>query len=281
MLNFNLGPFSIQATYVLGIMSMLIAAAVGQWAGRRQKTGISIGIGNVLIDMLWLGLLSARLVFVALWFDQYRQAPWSILDLRDGGFAPWAGLSAALSVALWRGWRQQELRKPLGCGLLAGALAWDMSGASSMAGISRQAALPAVSLQTLTGATTRLSAIAKGKPMMVNLWASWCPPCRREMPVLAAAQQQETMVQFVFANQGEDVSVAQRYLSSGKLNLLNVVLDAGAELGRTIGSTALPTTLFYDASGKLVDIHLGALSAASLADKLDQLRPRTTPSSTD
>ncbi|MDP3863237.1 MAG: TlpA family protein disulfide reductase, partial [Rhodoferax sp.] len=70
----------------------------------------------------------------------------------------------------------------------------------------------------------------------------------------------------------------QRYLSTSQLNLVNVLLDPWKALGRAIGSTALPTTLFYDASGQLVDTHLGELSAASLASKLNRLRTRTNPS---
>ena len=66
MLNLHLGSFSIQVTHALGIMSVLIAAAVGHLSGRRQKTGICIGIVDVLLDMSWLGLLSARIVFVIL-----------------------------------------------------------------------------------------------------------------------------------------------------------------------------------------------------------------------
>ncbi|MDO8775926.1 MAG: TlpA family protein disulfide reductase, partial [Burkholderiaceae bacterium] len=58
----------------------------------------------------------------------------------------------------------------------------------------------------------------------------------------------------------------------------NVLLDPSTALGRAIGSTALPTTLFYDASGQLVDTQLGELSAASLASKLNRLRTRTDPS---
>ncbi|MGH8856429.1 MAG: redoxin family protein [Polaromonas sp.] len=225
--------------------------------------------------MMIVALLVARIAFVTIWFDTYRSTPWSILDIRDGGFTPWAGIGAAFMVAIWRGWRRPALRKPLILGLAAGALAWGaMSGALRMME-KEKPVLPTVPLTTLVGEPADLAGLAAGKPMVVNLWASWCPPCRREMPVLAAAQQQETGVRFVFANQGEDGATAQHYLSASRLDLANVLLDPGTALGKAVGSRALPTTLFYDINGRLVDTHLGELSAASLASKLKQIHAPT------
>ncbi|GBL46185.1 thioredoxin [Sulfuriferula multivorans] len=275
MLSMNVGPFALSGNVLLLLAAGLVAAGVGHLVGRRQQTGIV----NTLSDMLIAGVIVARIAFVALWFDTYRSSPWSMLDIRDGGFTPWAGMAAALLVAIWRGWRQPALRKPLLLGLTAGALVWGaLFGALRT---TERPALPKLALTTLAGAPTSLAALADGKPMVVNLWASWCPPCRREMPVLAATQQRETGVRFVFVNQGEDGATAQRYLSAGQLNLANVLLDPGAALGREVGSGALPTTLFYDANGRLVDNHLGELSAASLASKLEPLRTSASASGKD
>lgn len=272
MLTVNLGPFPVPVSQLLLMVALLAALAVGHLAGRRQQTG---GIGHSLSDMLIIALLAARIAFVAIWFDTYRDAPWSILDIRDGGFTPWAGVAAALLVAIWQGGRRAALRKPLILGLAAGALVWGgMFGALRMME-KEKPALPTVRLTTLAGERVDLAGLAAGKPLVVNLWASWCPPCRREMPVLAAAQQQETGVRFVFANQGEDGATAQRFLSSSQPGLSHVLLDPDTALGKAVGSTALPTTLFYNASGQLVDAHLGELSTASLASKLQQLRTST------
>lgn len=262
MLSLNIGPFALSSSVLLLLAAGAVAAGAGRLAGRRQK----IGIVNPLGDMLLAGMLAARLAFVTLWFDTYRDAPWSMLDISDGGFMIGPGIAAALLVALWHGWRHPALRKPLAAGLAAGALVW---GALRM---TAPPALPALALTSLAGDPVELAALADGKPLVVNLWASWCPPCRREMPVLAAAQQRETGVNFAFVNQDEDRATAQRYLSEGRLGLANVLLDPAAALGRAVGSGTLPTTLFYDAGGRLVDTHLGELSAASLASKLGPLR---------
>jgi thiol-disulfide isomerase/thioredoxin len=178
-----------------------------------------------------------------------------------------------LLVLSWHGWRIAAVRKPLALGLAAGALAW--GGMFAAISMMENTTLPKVPLTTLAGDPADLAKLATGKPMVVNLWATWCPPCRREMPVLAAAQKQEAEVRFVFVNQGENAVTAQRYLAAAGLELSNVLLDPGARMGPEVGSGGLPTTLFYGADGRLSDTHVGQLTAGSLASKLDRLRSRS------
>lgn len=250
------------------IVSVLAAYGASYLIGRRLKTA---SLAPLLSDMLIAALLAARLVFVATWFELYRAAPWSMIDVRDGGFTPWAGILAALLIAIWRGWRNTAIRKPLIIVLAAGALAWGAMFGARQFLQGEPAMLPIVPLTALAGKQTALAGLADGKPMVVNLWASWCPPCHREMPLLAAEQKQQSDVAYVFVNQGEDQATVQRYLSDSRFDLSNVLLDRDASLGKAAGSMALPTTLFYDREGRLVDTHLGELSAASLANKLKQI----------
>lgn len=273
MNTFNLGPLSIQGTHVLMLLSLITAAAVGQVAGWRSK----VSIAPLLVDMLLVGMVTGRVAFVAVWFEQYRMAPLTMLDIRDGGFLVWAALGSALVYGAWRARCKKELRKPLAAAVLAGALAWFMSGAPAMTQVQHGKSVPAVTLATLDGLAVALPELAQGRPTVINLWATWCPPCIREMPVLAAAQQRDMGISFIFANQGESAASVTHFLRAHDLRLDNVLLDPASATARAVGSSGMPTTLFFDAQGQLVDAHLGAVSDASLAEKLEKIRITPSP----
>lgn len=184
-----------------------------------------------------------------------------------------SAVTARLPSALARKWRGLSKQKRLMLTLGVWILAW--YGIQAGLRLMEKPGLPDMPVTLLSGEATDLAKLAGGKPMIVNLWASWCPPCRREMPLLAAAQQRETGVSFVFANQGESGPTVQRYLSTSQLRLDNVMLDRDAQLGFVAGSMALPITLFYDANGQLIGSRRGELSAAALATKLNQLHARS------
>ena len=177
---------------------------------------------------------------------------------------------AALLLGAWQAWRTQSIRKPLTSALAAGLLIWGL-GSMTLYGLEQGTRLPQLTFRDSSGASVALEDYV-GKPLVVNLWATWCPPCRREMPVLAEAQRDNPQLTVLFVNQGEGPAVVSRYLETQALALDNVLLDSGGHLGQHVGSMALPTTLFYDDEGRQAGSHLGELSRASLARALEVLK---------
>jgi thiol-disulfide isomerase/thioredoxin len=262
----QIGPLAFPLLPLLWLGALLLA----QWLATRLGGAQARAAG----DAVWLAALAgfavARAAFVAGAWDDYRAAPWSVLDLRDGGWSPAAGVAAALAVLGWRAWRSAALRRPLAAAALAGAAFW--VGASTLLGVHQRPPLPALALQSLAGEPAELRALAAGQPSVVSLWTGWCGVCRAELPLLAAAQQREAGVRFLFVNQGEDAAAVRRFLAAQPYLVHGVWLDAGGRLGPLIGSTALPTTLFVAADGRIVERHVGRLGAAALQARLRALQ---------
>jgi thiol-disulfide isomerase/thioredoxin len=262
----SLGPFPM--SLLMLVLAFAIAVAVG-WQFARTPGQPPVKVMPTILDMLFVGVLAARLGFVLEWLPQYLADPWSIIRIGDGGFSIWAGVLAGLAFGTWRARKTKSLRRPLALGVTAGLASWAVLAGALLLMQQSTLKLPSTELTTLEGGTTNLSAMS-GKPMVVNLWATWCPPCRREMPVLAKAQAGRSDVTFAFVNQGEPGPMIRDYLRGGNLQLRNVLLDLFSSVSRDAGSRGLPTTLFFDADGRLVDTHMGELSEASLAQKLQR-----------
>lgn len=263
----NLGPFAFPTAPLLLVCAALIAATVGNRIG----AGSGADVESRIWRAVFVGVLSARIAFVAAHFDDYRGSFWDMVNIRDGGFHVAAGFLAGLAFIGWHLWRGRGKRKPLALAALAGMAVWLSGVVATTVFYTGAAEVPEVTLQRLDGTPVDLKTLA-GKPMVVNLWASWCPPCRREMPVLRDAQARERDVVFVFANQGEPAETVRRYLATEGLVIENVLLDPRGQLGNATGSRALPTTLFVDAKGRIVDRRLGELSSATLSERIQSLR---------
>lgn len=264
MLSVNLGPLSLSLAHLLLISAFAIALIVGAISGRKQ----SIPIAGTLSDIFLASMVAARIGFVIQYFEHYQENLWGIIDIRDGGFHVIAGLIGALTLTAWKLWRHREIRKPLSLAVTSGLVTWGSISLLTALIETSSRGLPEASFTLLDGTPVTLAEVARDKPIVVNLWASWCPPCIREMPVLEKAQQDNPDITFVYVNQGEQPETITHFMSQHNLSLRNVLTDTSASLGRITGSQALPTTLFYDASGQQVNAHLGELSKASLAHNL-------------
>lgn len=270
MLSVGVGSFSLSIGHVLLILAFIIALIVGAVAGRKENLPIS----GALADILLASLLGARIGFVVRYFEHYQGDWLGIIDIRDGGFDPVSGAVVALVFTGYLLWRRTNIRRPLGFAVASGLITWgSMTGVIALINSQLQS-LPDVALTDLNEHPVDMESLNQGKPMVVNLWATWCPPCIREMPVLEKAQSDYPGVNFVFANQGEHPETIKKFLSEQNLNLEHVLSDRQGGFGRATGSHGLPTTLFYNAQGNLVDSHMGELSRASLAHSLERFDAR-------
>jgi thiol-disulfide isomerase/thioredoxin len=136
----------------------------------------------------------------------------------------------------------------------------------------RLAELPELSLEQLSGETAQLQNFL-GKPIVMNLWATWCGPCRRELPMFSSMAAQHPNISFLFIDQGENAQQVKSYLAERELVLEHVLLDKRSQLGEAFRSLGLPTTLFFDDQGRLIDTHIGEISSVALFNTLGDLRP--------
>lgn len=302
MMSIPIGPLALPAAPLLLLVSAMLAGWVADRVARRvtgsargtpeavgpsgaitpnrgdraTAAGSSVEAGSasgVLTQALLASLASARGVHVALHLDSYGADPWALLDVRDGGWNVLAGLVGGTAWVAWRAWQHPRWRTALASGAAVGLLLWAAGTVTLEALTPRR--LPDLTLvDPTTGRAVRLHDVATRRPVVLNLWATWCGPCRREMPVLAAAQARHPEVSFIFANQGEQAAAVQRYLDSEGLRLSGVLLDPGSALGPALGSGGLPTTVVFDRQGRRVGAHMGALSGAALSA---MLKPVLTP----
>ena len=239
---------------------------VGRWLGRSNAHEVE----SLLWQTLIVGLVAARLAFVAQYREAYLTSPWGIVDIRDGGWAPVAGFIGAALFAFVRLLRRPGVRTPLWSAFATGAVIWGAGTlALDIATVERQT-LPPIALISIDGTPVKLDDF-KGKPTVVNSWATWCPPCVREMPVLQQAQVDHPNVNFVFVNAGEPAGRVHAWLQMRKLPLKNVLLDSTNQTTAHFKTPGLPTTLFFDASGVLVSVRVGEVSRATLTERLQAL----------
>ena len=254
---------------LLTALAILVAWACARFAPGPGPTDGRPRAASLVLDAITVGLLAARLAYVLRWWPEYAAAPLSIVTIADGGFDVWIGLPAALLFVWWRTRASLTLRQRAFLALGIGVLVWGIAQAALLWRPNPAATLPELALVSPDARTVALHSYL-GKPTVVNLWASWCPPCRREMPVLAHADATYPEVNFVLINQGEDVGIVLSYLARERHTFRHLLLDPGSRAMQALGARGLPTKLFFDAKGQLVESHMGELSAARLKDTLQK-----------
>ena len=134
---------------------------------------------------------------------------------------------------------------------------------------------PDITVTTVDGQSVRLSDFA-GKPVVLNFWASWCGPCRSEMPAFEASYLEKgAQVQFLMVNltgSSETVETATAFIADAGYTF-PVFYDTAGEGAMAYRVSSIPATYFIDSDGNLVASHVGAMNSATLESYLAKILP--------
>lgn len=136
---------------------------------------------------------------------------------------------------------------------------------------------PDFTVENADGEEVKLSDYV-GKPIVLNFWASWCSPCKSEMPEFNEAWEElDGEVQFLMVNMTdgarETVDTAKEYVE-GQGFSFPVFFDTGSEAVMAYSAYSLPTTYFIDAEGYVVARAVGAIDGDTLQKGLDLIHPQ-------
>jgi thiol-disulfide isomerase/thioredoxin len=262
----RLGPLALdgeRALVALALAALLVAAEL---AARRRG-----GDAEWAWSAVAVGLLVARGAWVAVHPGAFLARPQEILYVWQGGFLAWVGVAAGAAWALWRARAAGRSIRVLATPALAAA-ATTLAASVVLPTAPSRPALAEVEVEVvdLAGRPQEVAGW-RGRPTVLNLWATWCGPCRRELPLLIDEVGGRDDVRLALVSQAEAPEVVRGYLEERGLAGNDVWLDRAGALGRAMEAVGLPTTVFLDDEGRVVEVAFGEVSRARLRAALARI----------
>ena len=258
----SLGPLAFATDRLLALGAVIAFILLLGLIGRRS--------GEPVTRATWIailaGLVVGRLAFIMLHWRAYAGDWPPMLSFRQGGFDAQAGAFAAgASLLLTMKSRRSGV---LGFAAVLFCFVSFTLGAMLLRPPARP--MPAVAaLRSLSGDAVPLDHF-RGRPLVVNLWATWCPPCRRELPMLAQVAATSD-IPVLLVDQAETPEQVRAFLAREAIPAHHVLVDRRGEVARAVNTSLFPTTLFLNAKGEIVATHYGEISRAALFDQMERL----------
>lgn len=286
---FNLGPFLVPTRALILILCLFLTFFLSRWLGKRLNLDRA-RLKQAVEYTAWSALIGARLGFVLLNWSAYQNTPWEALYIWQPGFSYAGGLVSGAACALWYFLKYIPDRRRCFVSVLAGsylAAALVFVATIESMELLRPTDLPGVgdiapdfTLANLSGDAVHLSDLA-GRGIILNFWASWCPPCRREMPLLDNIHKSHESegLSVIGVAIDESPQVVKFFIDSIGVSYPIWVdaapatpgFDQSQQVFSSFGGVGLPTTLFIDRSGVIRKIYVGELSRGFLQSQAEDL----------
>lgn len=286
----SVGSFVLPTVRIGILLALFLGAWLATRIARRQALDAA-WVGATSEWSVWSGLVGARLGFVAANWRAYIDAPWTVFYVWQPGYLLSAGVLFSLTYAFWRLWQRplaerNRYAQALGGGFAVTALfIGGLFGATQLdlgSSVLREGdSVPNIVLQNLAGERVSLEDLA-GQTVVLNFWATWCPPCRREMPLLDDINRayKDRGVTVIGIDVGEPAEVVKRYIDSIGVTYPiwvdaadNAAADDTRALFSRFGGVGYPTTVFVDADGVIQAKHVGELSRGLVRSRIEAMLP--------
>ncbi|WP_028300722.1 TlpA disulfide reductase family protein [Oceanospirillum beijerinckii] len=269
----SLGPLMLSTDRLYLIGAMLIFFLFAEGLNRAfRSSDTELDFSRWAQHCFWYGLVAARLAFVAQDPSAFSYDWLSILYFWQPGYSLTAALITAGVVTLMHFKTQPKALGAASAILLVAVVVW--AGLKLWQPLDRDQVqnLPDIQLPTLQGQAVNLS--KQKQPLIINLWASWCAPCLREMPALVYFAQQNPELTVWLVNAGESSITVENFVRNNPDLALPdnmLVLDPNQQLMQHFNAPGLPVTLAFN-QGRLIDSHIGELNPARLQAMAQQIQ---------
>ena len=125
-----------------------------------------------------------------------------------------------------------------------------------------------IELLKLDATTTSIGVASSDQPLLVSLWAVWCQPCKRELPVLQDISHQRDDLAILAVNIGDDPETITSFLTENELSI-PVAIDSNGAMLEALDAATVPVTVLFDTDGQILWSHLGVVSADQVNEALD------------
>jgi peroxiredoxin len=142
--------------------------------------------------------------------------------------------------------------------------------AANMGGLKVGAKAPDFELKTLAGDTVKLSDL-KGKKVMLNFWATWCPPCKAEMPAMEEFHKEAGEDIVILAVNIDPHLDVKAFVDENKITF-PIPLDEEDTVNETYQVLSIPTTYFIDTKGNIGNNYIGAMNLDAMKQYTKELK---------